>query len=253
APDGDLDLCDLVDRRGRRLEDPVDRDDPRAVRIHHPLQLRLRSRPHDARRQPHARRAQDRGGGARHRHARGRADRLPARADAPLGARPAPRRRAASHLPRRAERRPGCSMLPHRLRLATRGGTRRRGGGPVSFMDLRGWIARLEKEGELRRITAQVDWDRELGAITRRVLETKGPALLFENITGYTQGRCTKLFTSGLGSRARLARALGFPPDTSNAALDVRSEEHTSELQSLAYLVCRLLLEKKNVGLHSMP
>src|SRR2546425_8416378 len=27
----------------------------------------------------------------------------------------------------------------------------------------------------------------------------------------------------------------------------VRSEEHTSELQSLAYLVCRLLLEKKKV------
>src|SRR2546425_3627655 len=26
---------------------------------------------------------------------------------------------------------------------------------------------------------------------------------------------------------------------------DKRSEEHTSELQSLAYLVCRLLLEKK--------
>src|SRR2546425_8723721 len=28
-------------------------------------------------------------------------------------------------------------------------------------------------------------------------------------------------------------------------ALGLRSEEHTSELQSLAYLVCRLLLEKK--------
>src|SRR2546425_3939178 len=28
--------------------------------------------------------------------------------------------------------------------------------------------------------------------------------------------------------------------------IKVRSEEHTSELQSLAYLVCRLLLEKKN-------
>ena len=27
---------------------------------------------------------------------------------------------------------------------------------------------------------------------------------------------------------------------------DLRSEEHTSELQSQAYLVCRLLLEKKN-------
>src|SRR5687767_15679731 len=28
-----------------------------------------------------------------------------------------------------------------------------------------------------------------------------------------------------------------------------RSEEHTSELQSLAYLVCRLLLEKKKTGM----
>src|SRR2546425_6386762 len=28
-----------------------------------------------------------------------------------------------------------------------------------------------------------------------------------------------------------------------------RSEEHTSELQSLAYLVCRLLLEKKKMDL----
>src|SRR5687767_15247809 len=30
-----------------------------------------------------------------------------------------------------------------------------------------------------------------------------------------------------------------------------RSEEHTSELQSLAYLVCRLLLEKKNKNHHT--
>src|SRR5438046_8158763 len=29
-------------------------------------------------------------------------------------------------------------------------------------------------------------------------------------------------------------------------SLDLRSEEHTSELQSLTNLVCRLLLEKKN-------
>src|SRR3712207_7137378 len=30
-----------------------------------------------------------------------------------------------------------------------------------------------------------------------------------------------------------------------NLVLDIRSEEHTSELQSRQYLVCRLLLEKK--------
>src|SRR2546425_9551506 len=32
-----------------------------------------------------------------------------------------------------------------------------------------------------------------------------------------------------------------------------RSEEHTSELQSLAYLVCRLLLEKKKSNIHTSP
>src|SRR2546425_9566936 len=36
-----------------------------------------------------------------------------------------------------------------------------------------------------------------------------------------------------------------FACSTSTAAEQRRSEEHTSELQSLAYLVCRLLLEKK--------
>src|SRR3712207_8990662 len=39
--------------------------------------------------------------------------------------------------------------------------------------------------------------------------------------------------------------------DTTNPALTPpRSEEHTSELQSRQYLVCRLLLEKKNIVEH---
>src|SRR2546425_5270724 len=33
--------------------------------------------------------------------------------------------------------------------------------------------------------------------------------------------------------------------DSGKKPINPRSEEHTSELQSLAYLVCRLLLEKK--------
>src|SRR2546425_3743607 len=36
-----------------------------------------------------------------------------------------------------------------------------------------------------------------------------------------------------------------FSAQATHAAERIRSEEHTSELQSLAYLVCRLLLEKK--------
>src|SRR3712207_6988846 len=36
--------------------------------------------------------------------------------------------------------------------------------------------------------------------------------------------------------------------------VDIRSEEHTSELQSRQYLVCRLLLEKKkNLSTNSFP
>src|SRR3989441_3782615 len=38
--------------------------------------------------------------------------------------------------------------------------------------------------------------------------------------------------------------SIGPIPERTRRTLD-RSEEHTSELQSLAYLVCRLLLEKK--------
>src|SRR3712207_7663384 len=52
--------------------------------------------------------------------------------------------------------------------------------------------------------------------------------------------------------RARLRRGedaapelLTIGPPTNQITIDVRSEEHTSELQSRQYLVCRLLLEKK--------
>src|SRR2546425_7286791 len=40
-------------------------------------------------------------------------------------------------------------------------------------------------------------------------------------------------------------RWIEFDSEVTGDAVKLRSEEHTSELQSLAYLVCRLLLEKK--------
>src|SRR3712207_8019223 len=52
---------------------------------------------------------------------------------------------------------------------------------------------------------------------------------------------------SGSGRRSPALRRLGPRPARPRvgAAVDRRSEEHTSELQSRQYLVCRLLLEKK--------
>src|SRR2546425_8049506 len=48
---------------------------------------------------------------------------------------------------------------------------------------------------------------------------------------------------------------VGVGTSTSDAFVphDDRSEEHTSELQSLAYLVCRLLLEKKKQNRIGIP
>src|SRR5262245_64945481 len=56
------------------------------------------------------------------------------------------------------------------------------------------------------------------------------------------------VYQGGLrGARTRRARTTGGAPGPRPACATetrVRSEEHTSELQSLRHLVCRLLLEK---------
>src|SRR5262245_25450638 len=44
---------------------------------------------------------------------------------------------------------------------------------------------------------------------------------------------------------AQKMRSCLAPPNAIDVEVDLRSEEHTSELQSLRHLVCRLLLEKK--------
>src|SRR2546425_6516955 len=62
------------------------------------------------------------------------------------------------------------------------------------------------------------------------------------------------LFNTPTGEAVKKSRSFGKrtrPPrsqlsqSVSKWSCWIRSEEHTSELQSLAYLVCRLLLEKK--------
>src|SRR2546425_4940054 len=59
--------------------------------------------------------------------------------------------------------------------------------------------------------------------------------------------------TTGMDAASSMVRFVGFNAtsasfmamNSANVPIRSRSEEHTSELQSLAYLVCRLLLEKK--------
>ena len=81
--------------------------------------------------------------------------------------------------------------------------------------DLREWIDDLEERNDLKRITAEVDWDEEIGAITREISSQFGPALLFENIKGHRQTFCRRLFTNGTGTRERVCRLLGVSEKTS--------------------------------------
>src|SRR3712207_7423657 len=54
------------------------------------------------------------------------------------------------------------------------------------------------------------------------------------------------LMLSGIGPAGQLAQhGIATVVDNPNVGQHLRSEEHTSELQSRQYLVCRLLLEKK--------
>jgi UbiD family decarboxylase len=80
--------------------------------------------------------------------------------------------------------------------------------------DLRAWIKQLEDEGDLKRITAKVDWDDEISQIIRKVYVADGPALLFENIKDHEATFSRRLFTNGLGTRARVNVMLGLPRDT---------------------------------------
>src|SRR5205814_5505030 len=60
-------------------------------------------------------------------------------------------------------------------------------------------------------------------------------------------GRYYDLYTKQHAVEANLFLAPGEGNDLEDSAgAEIRSEEHTSELQSLRHLVCRLLLEKKN-------
>src|SRR3712207_8685129 len=76
---------------------------------------------------------------------------------------------------------------------------------------------------------------------------------LFPYTTLFRSGDVTTGAESDLDQATRLARQMVGRWGMSAAAgpVSVRSEEHTSELQSRQYLVCRLLLEKKKQIFHS--
>lgn len=91
-------------------------------------------------------------------------------------------------------------------------GDKNQGSEPVSWRDLRDWLQLVEGEGALKRLTATVDADEELGAITYLATRQEdAPALLFQNLKGDQTG--TRILTNMLGaSKERFALAVGIDP-----------------------------------------
>jgi 4-hydroxy-3-polyprenylbenzoate decarboxylase len=69
---------------------------------------------------------------------------------------------------------------------------------------LRDWIARLEKAGELVRVSAQVDPHLEITEITDRITKAGGPALLFADVAGSSM----PVLINQFGSARRMNMAL---------------------------------------------
>ena len=71
--------------------------------------------------------------------------------------------------------------------------------------DLREWIALLEREGELVRVTAEVDPHLEVTEIVDRTVKAGGPALLFER----PKGAQHPLLINQFGTERRMCLAFG--------------------------------------------
>src|SRR5215510_9866360 len=73
--------------------------------------------------------------------------------------------------------------------------------------DLREWLARLEREGELVEVEAEVDPDLEITEINDRTVKAGGPALLFERVKGSEH----PLLINQFGTERRMAMAFDAP------------------------------------------
>ena len=75
----------------------------------------------------------------------------------------------------------------------------------MKYRDLRDFLSKLESEGELKRISVEVDPYLEMTEVCDRTLRRGGPALLFERPKGYTVPVLGNLF----GTPRRVALGMG--------------------------------------------
>ncbi|MBI2853960.1 MAG: UbiD family decarboxylase [Chloroflexi bacterium] len=98
----------------------------------------------------------------------------------------------------------------------------------MPFKDLREFIAKLEKEGEVQRIEEEVDPNLEAGAMLRRSAERGLPAPFFQKVKGCPKGY--RLIGNSVAKYRRIAIAMDMNPDTPPRELQ---EEYIRRKQKL--------------------
>src|SRR3989441_12462468 len=138
-----------------------------------------------------------------------------------------------------------------------------------AYPDLHEHLEALKRAGLLITVDRPINKDTEMHPLVRwqfrgGIEEPDRKAFLFTQVTDAKRRKydipvavgalaaSREIYRIGMGCALdginetwNRAMAKPIPPRIVEDASHARSEEHTSELQSLAYLVCRLLLEKK--------
>ncbi|KAI9172783.1 3-polyprenyl-4-hydroxybenzoate decarboxylase [Paramyrothecium foliicola] len=107
----------------------------------------------------------------------------------------------------------------------------------TAAQSLRQFVKELEDEGDLLRITEEVDPYLEIGAITRKVYETEDKAPLFENLKGRTADGLFRVLGAPVGASRqpgrrfiRLAKSLGLPSTSTGREI----VEHVNKAKKFA-------------------
>src|SRR4051812_29745904 len=92
----------------------------------------------------------------------------------------------------------------------------------MNYSDLRDFISQLQQMGELKRVSTPISPNLEMTEVCDRTLRAAGPALLFEQPSGYSMPVLGNLF----GTPRRVALGMGA--------------EDVSELRKIGHLLARL-------------
>jgi 2,5-furandicarboxylate decarboxylase 1 len=110
----------------------------------------------------------------------------------------------------------------------------------MAFDSMREFISFLENEKELRRIKKPVDTRHEIAAYIRKTSDTKGPALLFENVKNFDMPVVGGL----LATRRRVLLALGVATDEYETYMNkfVNAMEHLVPPKLVSFGNCKEII-----------